>query len=215
MKAPIRAAALTLVAVSIGACGVRLDEGPRDVAIESVPFNLLEPSTTTTPSEPEPLSPFQATTVYLTDNDGFLVEVERQLPGEPTVESALLSLLSQPTDAEADSGLGTAISSSTVLRGPVSGPEQGLVTIDLSAEVSNVSPESVRLALAQIVFTATSVPGVDKVLFQVDGEARQVPNAAGESTAEPLTQADYREFVRPPSTTTTAPADVPPDPGSG
>lgn len=205
-----RAAAVVALTVGLAACGVQLDDAPRELAVESVPYGLLEPSTTTS-TEPRTLTPFQPTSVYLVDNEGFLVEVRRQLPGEPTVERSLLALLTPPSEAEGDIGLGTAISSTTVLRGPVQGPDQGLVTIDLSSEISDVSPESVRLALAQIVFTATAVPRVDKVLFQVDGQARQVPNGAGESTAEPLTRADYRQFVRPP-TTTTLPSDVPDQP---
>lgn len=216
-----RGPALVVVSVALGvaACGVPLDDTPRELAVESVPYGLLETSTTSIP-EPRSLPTFRPTTVYLRDNEGHLVQVRRELPGEQTVENAVLSLLTEPTESEGASGLGTAISSTTVLRG-VSGPEAGLVTIDLSSEISDVSPQSVRLALAQIVYTATAVPGVDQVLFQVDGEARQVPNAAGESTAEPLTRADYREFLPPPTTTTTVPAEVPelrevPDaPGAG
>lgn len=210
MSARRRAGATLLTAtmtLALAACGVQLDKAPRELAVESVPYGLLETSTTTT-SEPRPLPTFRPTTVYLVDNEGYLVQVRRQLPGEQTVESAILSLLTEPTEAESDSGLGTAISSSTVLRG-VSGLEDGLVTIDLSSEISDVSPQSVRLALAQIVFTATAVAGVEKVVFQVDGQPRQVPNGAGETTDEPLTPGDYRQFVRPPPTTT-APADVPP-----
>lgn len=204
------AALVVTVALVVTACGVPLDDAPRGLAVESVPYGLLETSTTST-SEPRSLPTFRPTTVYLHDNESYLVQVRRELPGDQTVENAILSLLTEPTEAEGASGLGTAISSTTVLRG-VSPPDAGLVTIDLSSEISDVSPQSVRLALAQIVYTATAVPGVDQVLFQVDGEARQVPNAAGESTAQPLTRADYREFVERPratTTTTTVSADVP------
>lgn len=200
--------AVAAVAAVAAGCGVRLDDAPRDLAADTVPFGLLDEATTTTTSEPQPFPRFQPTSVYLVNGDGFLEEVTRQLPGEPTAERAVGALLSQPSELELRAGLGTAISSSTELRSPIRGPDDGLVTIDLSSEISDVSPERVRLALAQIVFTATAVPGVDKVLFQVDGEARQVPNAAGD-TAEPLTPNDYREFVRPSTTTTAAPFDIP------
>ncbi len=204
---PTRAAAAATLALVLVACGVQLDEGPRDFAVEEVPYDLLAPSTTST-SGPTPLPTFQPTTVYLLDTDDLLRAVRRQLPGEPTVEGAIQSLLTQPSEAEGNSGLGTSIASNTVLRG-IQGPVDGVVTIDLSSEINEVAPQGVRRALAQIVYTATSIPGVTGVLFQVDGEARSVPNAEGESTSEPLTRDDYREFL--PTTTPTTRSDEVPD----
>lgn len=196
--AAVRARALLLAAVALvglaAGCGIDVDDSPRDLA--AVPFGLLDPSTTTT-IDPLTAAPrFSATSVFLLDNDDYLVEVRRQLPGDVRVVSSIGSLLTPPSEAEVNNGLRSAISSTTELRGVI-GPEDGLVTIDLSSEISDVSPDSVRLALAQIVYTATAVPGVDRVLFQVDGEAREVPNGEGQSTAEPLSRADYRQFLRP------------------
>jgi spore germination protein GerM len=186
--------AVVAAASLVAGCGIDVDESPRELS--AVPFGLLDPSTTTTTERLTQAPRFQATSVYLLDNDDYLVEVRRQLPGEVRVVSSIGSLLTPPSEAEVNGGLRSAISSTTELRGVV-GPEAGLVTIDLSSEMSDVSPESVRLALAQIVYTATAVPGVDRVLFQVDGQAREVPNGEGQSTAEPLGRIDYRQFVRP------------------
>jgi len=194
---------LTLLLTTVG-CGVRLDDQPRPLAAESIPYGLLETSTSV-PAVPRvtlaPEPSVQATSVFLVDNDDFLVEVQRQLAGDVTVLTALESLLSQPTEAERNAGLTTALSSTTELRG-VAGPENGLVTIDLSSDVDVVSPDIVRLALAQLVYTATAVPRVERVLFQVDGQAREVPTGEGQSTAEPLSPLDYRQLLRKPTTTT-------------
>lgn len=214
MSRPARRVPTTLVltAAVFGAlvgCGVQLDEQPRPLAAESVPYGLLETSTTvegTTSTTLAPVPTFQATSVFLVDNSDFLVEVRRQLPGE--VRVAIGSLLTPPTEAEVDSGLRTTIASTIVLRG-IAGPEDGLVTIDLTSETSDVSPDIPRLALAQLVYTATAVPGVDRVLFQVDGQAREVPTGEGQSTAEPLSRVDYRQFVLPPTTTTVVDGIVP------
>jgi hypothetical protein len=191
------------------ACGVQLDEEPRPLPTENVPYGLLDPPTTSPPgSAGEPLAPSaQAVSVYLVDNDGYLVEVQRPVPGPPDVERAVTSLLSPLTEAERNAGLATAIASTTGLRGVI-GPEDGLVTIDLSSAVGGGSPDIVRVALAQLVYTATEVPGVDLVLFQVDGEAREVPTGQGRSTAEPLSELDYRQLLRPPpaAPTPTAPS---------
>lgn len=199
-------AAVVSMAAVLGAtvgCGVPLDEEPRALAAKSVPYGLLETSTTVEGATSTTLAPvptFQATSVFLVDNSDYLVEVRRQLPGE--VRVAIGSLLTPPTEAEVDSGLRTAIASTIVLRS-VAGPEAGLVTIDLTSEASDISPDIPRLALAQLVYTATALPGVDGVLFQVDGQACEVPTGEGQSTAEPLSRVDYRQFVRPPTTTTT------------
>ena len=183
----------------VAACGVQLDEEPRALPTEDVPDGLLDPPTTSPPGSPGDVlaSPEQAVSVYLVDNDGYLVKVRRPVAGPPDVERAVTSLLSPLSEAERNAGLATAVASTTGLRGVI-GPEDGLVTIDLSSAVGDGSPDIVRVALAQLVYTATEVPGVDLVLFQVDGEAREVPTGQGSSTAEPLSELDYRQLLRPP-----------------
>lgn len=188
---------------AVAACGVQLDDEPREVAANTLPYGLLETGTTGSTASTTPLPTFQSTSVFLVDNSDFLVEVRRQLPGE--VRVAIGSLLTPPTEIEVNSGLSTAIAPSTSLRGVV-GPEDGLVTIDLRSDGTVGSPEISRLAFAQLVFTATAVPGVERVLFQVDGQAREVPTGEGQSTAEPLSTADYRQFLRPQSSTTSVEA---------
>lgn len=195
------------VAVAVAGCGVQLDDEPREIAAGVVPYDLLATSTTGSTSSTTPLPTFQATSVFLVDNDDYLVEVRRQLPGEVRgeVRVAIGSLLTPPTEIEVNSGLSTAIPPSVSLRGVV-GPEDGLVTIDLrsgATEGTDGSPEISRLAFAQLVYTADAVPGVDRVLFQVDGQAREVPTGEGQSTAEPLSTDDYRQFLRLRSRTTT------------
>ena len=203
-RAAVVIAAPILLAGLVG-CGVQLDDEPRELARDTLPFDLLATSTTGPPTTATPLPTFQETSVFLVDNDDYLFEVERQLPGE--VRVAVGSLLTPPTEAEVNSGLSTEIAPSVSLRG-ISGPEDGLVTIDLASDGSERSPEISRLAFAQLVYTATGLPGVDRVLFQVDGQAREVPTGEGQSTAEPLSRVDYRQFLRPP-TTTTAPDATP------
>ena len=196
----------------LAACGVQLDEEPRLLATDStLPHGLSESSPTSaaggageSAQQPQAL---QAVSVYLVDNDGYLVEVRRPVTEEPDVARAVTSLLSPLTEAERNAGLATAIASTTGLRGVI-GPEDGLVTIDLSSAVGDGPPDIVRVALAQLVYTATEVPGVEFVLFQVDGEAREVPTGQGRSTAEPLSRPDYLQLRRPPvdATTPTGPS---------
>lgn len=198
--------------VGAGGCGVQLDAEPRPLAVDSVPYGLLEPVTSEPTVTTGTLLPGDTSTpvsVFLVDNDGFLVEVQRRVGAEPGVEQAIESLLTPLTEAERSAGLATAITSTTGLRGVI-GPENGLVTIDLSSGVDDGSPDVVQVALAQLVYTVTAVPGVDRVLFQVDGQAREVPTGQGQSTAEPLSRLDYRQLLRPPTSTTTVGGDFAP-----
>lgn len=200
---PLRRRAAVVIATPIllggvVGCGVQLDDEPREIAADALPFDLLETSTTGAPTTTTPLPTFQETSVFLVDNDDYLIAVRRQLPGG--VREAIGSLLTPPTEAEVKSGLSTDIAPSVSLRG-ISGPEDGLVTIDLASDGTE-SPEISRLAFAQLVYTATGLPGVDRVLFQVNGQAREVPTGEGQSTAEPLSRVDYRQFLRPPTSTT-------------
>jgi hypothetical protein len=81
--------------------------------------------------------------------------------------------------------------------------------VDLTAEAEPPSGWASRRAVAQIVLTATSVPGVRAVLLTLAGEPVEVPLPSGELTADPVTAADYEELLRPP-----APPSAVPDPST-
>jgi spore germination protein GerM len=195
---------VTLVAVTalvLAACGVQDDRSPRELAAEDVPFDLLAPSTSVAASLPQS---GVDTTIWFVDNDGQLSLARRSLPPPVEVGAVLEALLEGVTEAEANNGLRSNITSDTELR-DVTGPDDGLVTVDLSSNFLTVSREQQRLALAQIVFTATSLPNVDRVLFRFDGEQAEVPGAGDELTSEPLTRDDFSVFDPNVTTTTLEP----------
>ena len=185
---------VVLAVVLLAGCGVPDDDVPQALAPESVPFSLLATSTTTTTTVPKP-PPLvdELVRVYLVDNlSGRLVEVSRPVPAPATVGRALQTLLEGPTEDELARGLSSSIAGSTQLLG-VEGPAAGVVTVDLS-DLSGIAGEGQRVALAQVVFTATAAPDVQAVLFKFDGEPSEAPNAEGESTAEPLRREDFAVF---------------------
>ncbi len=198
----MRRVAVLVLALSLAAgCGVQDDAGPRALAPEDVPFDLLEPATSVAdPATAE--GPSRA--VWFVDNAGLLARGERPLETPVTVEAILTALLEGVTDAEAANGLRTNIAPGTTLLG-VEGPVDGLVTIDLSGEILTVSRELQRLAIAQVVFTATGLPNVDRVLFEFDGVAAEVPGAGDELTSAPLTRRDFAQFDPTATTTTIVP----------
>lgn len=200
----MRRRGLAVVAVVVVAgCGVPNDTEPRALAPESVPFDLLAPSTTTTTRPSPPAVVDEPASVYLVDNDsGQLVEVKRPVPAPPSVRRALEELLQGPTETELARGLSSSIPSSTGLL-DVQGPSAGIVTVDLS-DLSGIAGAGQRMALAQVVFTATAADDVDSVLFEFEGQPSEVPNAAGQSTSEPLRREDFAAFD-PSAPTTTLP----------
>lgn len=192
---------LVLVLALLAACGIQDDRNPRPLPGEDVPFDLLAPETSvTSPDAGE--GPNRV--VWFVDNAGLLARGSRPLETPVTVESILAALLQGVTDAEADNGLRSNITSGTRLLG-VAGPDDGLVTIDLSGEFLTVSREQQRLALAQVVFTATGLPDVDRVLFKFDGTPAEVPGVGDELTSSPLTRADFAQFDPTATTTTITP----------
>ncbi|HSH23164.1 MAG TPA: GerMN domain-containing protein [Acidimicrobiales bacterium] len=197
-----RVLASALLAVVAGGCGVPHDDSPRALSPEGVPFSLLATSTTTTRPSPPPVVE-ELVPIYLVDNQSrLLVEVLRPVPAPASVPRAIEELLEGPNDDELARGLSSSLASSTELLA-VEGPAGGVVTIDLS-DLSGIAGEGQRMALAQVVFTATAAPDVDAVLFKFDGQPSEAPNAQGESTAEPLGRDDFAAFD-PTAPSTTAP----------
>jgi spore germination protein GerM len=186
----VRRALLTgLAVVGLAACGVPKDETPRQIDAQNVPFDLLAPTTTTSPAAMPAEAPTRAVTVFFAQADGRLAPVEREVEAPATLRKALLALLTGPRSQE--TAMSTAITSETRLL-HVRGPVDGLVTIDLSEEMLDVTGRQQILALAQVVYTATAYPDVTRVLFQFEGSAREVPNGDGTLTSTPLGRLSYR-----------------------
>jgi spore germination protein GerM len=186
---------LPLVALVAGlaltACGVPTDSSPRSLSPRDVPFLAAEPVTTTTTFSS---SPTTLATMYLVAAD-HLVPVERLIPTPPTVEKVVRRLLTGPSDTEVRNGLRTAVPAGTsILSAPVA---SGIVTIDLSgAFVRGTGPEQI-IALAQLVFTATALPGVVGVRFTLEGKPTDVPAGDGTLTKAPLGRANFASYGPP------------------
>lgn len=185
-----RLAALLLVVLAAGACGVPTDDEPRALPAERVPFGLLQPS----PTGDDPGVPGEATmrSVYLVDADGKLVEVRKEVPSPGDAAQTLRTLFEGPDTGDVEEGNNSFIPPGTLLL-DVEGPVQGVVTIDLTGDLPT-GGENLRTALGQIVYTATGIDGVDRVLFELNGQPREVPDDTGETTAEPLGRSDFSEF---------------------
>jgi spore germination protein GerM len=72
--------------------------------------------------------------------------------------------------------------------------ERGVASVDSTRGLlDTLSPLDQRLAVAQIVLTLTSRPGIGQVLFSVDGVPTGVPRGRGD-LAGPLTPVTFDDY---------------------
>jgi spore germination protein GerM len=189
-----RLVAALAAAAALAGCGVQGDGAPRALSPESVPEELIAPSTSAVePQEPERGS---AATVYLVDNRDRLQAVERTLPGRVLVTEVLDSLLQGTTDEEADDGLRSEVPTGTAING-IDRLDEDVIAVDLTEEFAETTADGELLAQAQIVFTVSELPNVSGVLFLVDGRPREGADDEAKLTSSPLTVEDFADFAPP------------------
>lgn len=193
-----RAAAL-LVVTATTACGVPTGGSPVPIPASDVPYGLASPLPTTSaaPSSPARLD---EPSVYLTTEDGALVPRGRSL-GTGALPDRLDQLLDDlavgPSPAELTGGLSTALRPDVSLG--VAGISGATVTIDLGGSADAPTGRESKAAAAQIVLTATSLPGVDEVLLTRAGEQVDAPLPSGQLTSRALSADDYTPLLTPPA----------------
>lgn len=176
-----------LAACGVTACGVGAQSRPESIDRADVPFDLAERSsdTPTTTSERSTVS----YTIYLVAGN-HLRAVTRSARSAPTLAEKLTQLTKGPTPAEADAGLRTLLPPEVTVDGVR--VSNRVATIELSgAGAAQSAGDERALAIAQLVYTATAVPGVDRVRFEVDGTPAEVPRGDGRLTSRPVDPADY------------------------
>lgn len=123
--------------------------------------------------------------------DNQLFAVERPLkPDEAPLNSALRELLAGPREEDSLRGIETQIPKGTKLiyvkvRG-------NTAIVNLSRELENYGGGSTRLQgiVAQIIYTATDVPGIDKAWIWMEGEKELVLGGEGLILDHPLGRKD-------------------------
>lgn len=196
MRWPTSAAYLVIVAGLAAACGVPT-EGP-PMTITRVPYDLTRPHPRD-PSTPEPTGT-ERPYVYLMRHSSLVpVKASATDLGDPAraISEVLAQLAEGPSEADRSAGLSTALGLDTVFR--LAGLDDGVARIDIAAGEQLPSSSRVPLAIAQVVLSVTSVPGVDSVLISRDGTPVELPLPGGALTAAPVTGRDYAELVTSPT----------------
>jgi hypothetical protein len=117
--------------------------------------------------------------------------VRRVVAHTPAVaRAALAALLRGPSAAEQHQGYTSAIPGSTSLRSV--SLSNGVLTVDLSGRFqAGGGSVSMLLRVAQVVYTATQFPTVDRVAFRVDGKPVEAIGGEGVLVSPPVGRADF------------------------
>jgi spore germination protein GerM len=188
-------ALLVLLVTAAGGCGLSTNDEPETIK-DNVPPDLLDTETATPDT---PIGSTESVKVWFLRTDRLgdtrLVERERLVPRPATQVSVLESLIQDPpTDVERAGGISTDIPEDVTLTGQPqlsSSDGQGVLTVALSDDFYDLQGETARNAFAQIVFTASELPGVDYVQFERDGEVFNAVDGDGQSRRDPLSTDSY------------------------
>lgn len=186
----MRRGALALAALLLAACGIPLDRAPHDVAREQDVGVESARAATDGASSSGPRIFFATTDPQSTAVR--LAQVNRNVPATP---ADVLAELFKGLDAErADKRLTTQIPVGTKLNA-VTPLGDGTVVIDVDNGIFlNKSQAALVVAVAQIVYTATALPNVERVRLLVDGVARPWPAGDGRQRNGDLTPLDYPTY---------------------
>ncbi|WP_406264266.1 GerMN domain-containing protein [Streptomyces sp. NBC_00191] len=118
----------------------------------------------------------------------------RSVSAPTTADGALRALLAGPNRYERGHGRTTAVPVGTTLHSVTL--HHHVATVDLSGRFDDGGgTQSMRARLAQVVFTATRFPSIEKVQFELDGKA--VTSFGGEGTVlnHPVGRADFEDLA--------------------
>ncbi len=76
----------------------------------------------------------------------------------------------------------------------------------LACTFGDIRGQEQILATAQVVMTAVSYPGIDRVHISLDGVSADVPFADGTLASRPLVRSDYEQLLLPAPTASSASA---------
>ena len=184
----------------LASCAVPKSGSVNEVSPDDIPFGL---------SSPETSAPSTSTTIVVQTTvagtayekaDLFFIEaaslirVQIEIPSPSNLQgvfTALISGLPNPAPSKARTLLPTAFAANIDVEGGVANVNSKLGYLD------SIKPNEQRLAIAQIVLTLTSQPGIGQVTFSVGGKPIGVPRGRGDIAGAgiPVTFDDYKMLI--------------------
>ena len=195
---PRRSAHLVLLAVlmAVAGCAIQPDGAPRDIPENEQPNVDALPATGGAATG--------SSLIFLVDDAAeprllrsVMRDVRPERPGSrPGISAVLGTLFRGPNATESTDDLSSAIPPDLeLIRKPRS--EGRTWVIDVNEALDQLDAADLRIALAQIVTTATALESVDEVKIRVNGEKRKWPKGDGSLTEqdEALTSYDFPGIV--------------------
>ena len=180
-----RTIALFVAALALAGCGLSPDAAPRDL-----------------PADERTLVPAQAATGGQAEGPDRIYlgapgeeRLLRSVPRDAVSREDLIEiLLAGPNEDELDQQYTTFLPANLQL---IDTFKQGTILfLDVSAELTELTGQPLSRALAQIVYTATELDGVERVQITVDGNPVSWPRPVGGNTASTLSIYDYPSFAQ-------------------
>lgn len=190
---------LVALAATLGlsSCGLPGNDSIRAVDDGDVPYRLLEPVTSPSPTGNVASARLNAPVVFWVDGDRLLPTASgADCSEEPAVLVARLlgTLAGGPSEEARAAGRSSAVPADFALE--LAGVDGGTATVDIQPQTS-LSAEQLPVAVGQIVLTVASVPSVRSVALTSDGAPLQVPLPEGSLTEGPVRARDYVELLPP------------------
>lgn len=200
---------IALLAVALTGCGISAQDAPTSVATSSVPGQ----------TRVEPVEPGELVLPVYFVRGSRLEPVQRRAT-DRSAQTALGLLEHGPNGSEVTSGLRTALAPQSLTIASLDGTP-GVAVIAATRVLAGVSGSNQLLAVAQLVWTVTELPGIDRVRVTLDGAPVEVPTDRGLS-GDAVSRRDYMSVaplpagdrMQPSSPATTVPASPTPGPTS-
>jgi spore germination protein GerM len=178
--------ALAAAVFGIAGCAIGPDSEPRDIDREVIDELPLAPSGAGAAAT-------GTGRVYLLAPDAsgsltMLRAVARDVGSD--ARALLQALLAGPNSEELEEQFRTALPADLRLLDVRRRPS-GVLLVDVSNEITDLTGDVLIAAVAQIVFTASALSDVRSVELRADGTTTQWPAGNGELRSEPLTVYDY------------------------
>ncbi len=202
----VQGAIASVALILLSSCGVPNTNEFTKIADANIPFELnattTSSSTTTTTLAPDLPMPGEGTgnippeiineTVelyFITANRVLATKI--QIASPATTSQVLAALIAGPPIGDAGLGLRSALSTTLTATIDVS---KGIANIDADAVLlDGLSPIDQRLAIAQLVLTFTSRPGVGQVVLSIEGSQIAIPRGRGD-LAKPGTPVSFEDY---------------------
>ena len=176
---------LTAVLIVAASCGVQPDSAPRDLPDAEQGLETSDESSGDIAAG--------ADRIYLIGpgDDRLLRSVQREAD---SASDLVRTLLRGPNDDEIETQFTTAIPSTTELNeATIQGQN---LTVDLTPDIIELDTQSLVRAIAQIVYTATELDGIETVQIEIDNERLSAPTPGGDTTTSPLRIYDYLGLIQ-------------------